>query len=152
MRAPLLGRMAAFAAAAALSCGAALAQSPADSPAGLWKTIDETTKQPKALVRIVENDGVLTGRIERILPPGKPDAKCEACDDERRDQPVQGMAILTGLRRQGEQWEGGRILDPTNGKNYQARIKLIEGGRKLELRGFIGTPMLGRTQVWVREQ
>ena len=139
-----------LAAAAALAVPAALAQGAA-SPVGLWKTIDDETKQAKSLIRIQEKDGALVGRVEKILTD-KPDAKCDKCTDERKDQPVQGMTILTGMTRSGEQWEGGRILDPNNGKVYRSQMKLVEGGRRLEVRGYIGTPLLGRTQVWLREE
>ena len=131
---------------------AAPAVAATDTPTGLWKTIDDETKQPRAFVRIVDEAGVLTGRIERILPPGKPDARCEQCTDERKGQPVLGMTILSGLRRNGDAWDGGRILDPSNGKTYQARVKLTDDGQRLDVRGFVGTPLLGRSQVWVREQ
>jgi len=122
------------------------------SPVGLWKSIDDDTKQPKSLVRIVERDGVLTGRIEKILTD-KPDAVCDKCSDERKDQPVQGMTIITGMKRAGEQWEGGKILDPNNGKVYSSLMRLIDGGRRLEVRGFVlGMPLLGRSQTWLREE
>ncbi|HQN13675.1 MAG TPA: DUF2147 domain-containing protein [Quisquiliibacterium sp.] len=121
------------------------------SPVGLWKTIDDETKQPKSLVRIVEKDGVLSGRVEKILSD-KADARCEKCTDERKDQPVQGMTIITGMKRNGEQWDGGKTLDPNNGKVYSSLMKLIDGGRRLELRGFIGTPLFGRSQIWLREE
>ncbi|HYF60584.1 MAG TPA: DUF2147 domain-containing protein [Burkholderiaceae bacterium] len=123
---------------------------PTDSPAGLWKNIDDQTKQPKALIRIAEQNGVLTGRIERILTD-RPDAVCDQCTDERKGKPIQGMTILSGLKKDGEEWTGGEILDPSNGKTYRARVKLADGGRKLDVRGYVGTPMLGRTQTWVRE-
>lgn len=129
---------------------AALAQN-LGSPVGLWKTIDDDTKEPKSLVRIVEKDGVLSGRVEKILSD-KADARCEKCTDERKDQPVQGMTIITGMKRNGEQWDGGKTLDPNNGKVYSSLMKLIDGGRRLELRGFIGTPLFGRSQIWLREE
>lgn len=143
--APLL--LAAFAFAGA---GAACAQD-LSSPVGLWKTVDDETKQPKSLVRIVEQDGALVGRIEKILTD-KPDARCDRCTDERKDQPVQGMTILTGMKPEGESWDGGRILDPSNGKVYRSRMNLLEGGRKLEVRGYIGAPLFGRSQTWLREE
>ncbi|RPH40268.1 MAG: DUF2147 domain-containing protein [Burkholderiales bacterium] len=144
-------RSAAFGAtlAASLFAPAALAQS-TDSPVGLWKSIDDETKQPKALIRIEEKAGALVGRIEKILTD-KPDAVCEKCTDARKDKPVQGMTILTGLKKDGDEWAGGEILDPNNGKLYKAKLKLAEAGRKLELRGYIGIPTLGRTQTWIRE-
>jgi uncharacterized protein (DUF2147 family) len=134
----------------ALAGTAAAAQGTA-SPVGLWKSVDDETKQAKSLVRIVEKDGVLSGRVEKILSD-KPDAKCGKCADERKDQPVQGMTIITGMRRNGEQWDGGKILDPNNGKVYSSLMKLQDGGRKLEVRGYIGAALFGRSQVWLREE
>jgi uncharacterized protein (DUF2147 family) len=122
----------------------------ASSPAGLWKSIDDVTGKPRALIRLLEHEGAIVGRIERILV-GQADARCERCTDERKDQPVQGMTILTGLRREGDRWSGGRILDPENGKTYSSQLRLLDEGRRLEMRGYIGTPMIGRTQVWHRE-
>jgi uncharacterized protein (DUF2147 family) len=124
---------------------------PTDTPVGLWQTIDDETRQPKALVRILEEGGQLVGRVEKILSD-RPDAVCEACTDARRGKPVQGMTILTGLRKDGQAWTGGEILDPKNGKVYQARATLADGGRKLDVRGFIGVALIGRTQTWIREQ
>ena len=141
------------AASALLVAGGASGQAPTGaSAAGLLKNIDDQTKEAKALIRITESpDGVLTGRIERILT-GNQDARCEQCTDDRKDKPVQGLTILQSLKKQGDEWAGGEILDPSNGKVYRARVKLVDGGAKLDVRGYIGTPMLGRTQVWVREQ
>lgn len=133
-----------------LAAPAALAQGNA-TPVGLWKSVDEETGQAKSLIRIVERDGVLSGRVEKILTD-KPDAKCDKCTDERKDQPVLGMTIITGMKRVGEQWEGGRILDPANGKVYSSLMKLIDAGRRLEVRGYLGVSLFGRSQVWLREE
>ena len=119
---------------------------------GLWRTIDDETKQPKALVRITESGGVLSGRIEKLFNPSKPDPVCEACTDDRKGRPIEGMTILTGLKPVGDGWEEGQILDPNNGKVYRAKARLAEGGRQLEVRGFIGIALFGRTQTWLREQ
>ena len=124
---------------------------PADSPVGLWKTIDEATKQPKAQIRISDQGGALVGRIEKILVPNAGDAVCDQCTDQRKDKPIQGMTILSGLKKEGQEWTGGEILDPNNGKVYKAMAKLADGGRKLEVRGFVGIPTIGRTQSWLRE-
>ena len=132
-----------------LAAAAACAQA---TPAGLWKTIDDETKTEKSLVRITDGGGVLTGKVEKILTD-KTDAKCVDCTDERKDQPVQGMTILRGIKPDaGEKgsWEGGEILDPNNGKIYKVLLKLVDGGKKLDVRGYIGMPMLGRTQTWHR--
>jgi uncharacterized protein (DUF2147 family) len=140
---------------AALSFGllaAPLAAQAQETPVGLWKTIDDETKKPRSLVRITEKDGVLTGKIEKILDPGKADAKCVDCTDARKDQPIQGMVILSGLKKFDAEWGEGQILDPNNGKIYKSKAKVIEGGKKLEVRGFLGIALLGRSQVWLREE
>lgn len=124
---------------------------PSASPVGLWKTIDDETKQAKSLVRIFEKDGALFGRVERILT-GQSGARCEKCTDERKDQPVQGMTIIAGMKKAGDQWEGGKILDPNNGKVYSSLMKLLDEGRKLEVRGYVGAALFGRSQVWLREE
>jgi uncharacterized protein (DUF2147 family) len=127
----------------------ALAQA---TPAGLWKTIDDETKAEKSLVRITDNGGVFTGKVEKILTD-KADAKCVECTDERKGQPVQGMTILRGIKPDANEkgtWVGGDILDPNNGKIYKVLIKLADGGKKLDVRGYVGMPMLGRTQTWLR--
>lgn len=124
------------------------------SPAGLWRTIDEHSGQAKGLIRIREVNGQYEGKIERIFPaPGDdPAPKCEKCDGARHNQPVLGMTFLWGLKKQGEEYQGGEILDPENGKTYRAKVKLVDGGRKLEVRGFIGVSLFGRSQVWLREE
>ena len=145
-------RSAAFGAAlAGLLAPAAASAQQLDSPVGLWKSIDDETKQAKALIRIVEQGGALIGRIEKVLTD-KADAVCDLCPDDRKGKPVQGMTILTGLKKDGDEWTGGEILDPNNGKLYRAKAKLADGGRKLDVRGFIGIALVGRTQTWLREQ
>ncbi|MBQ0946280.1 DUF2147 domain-containing protein [Ideonella sp. 4Y16] len=132
---------------ALLGASAAFAQA---TPAGLWKTIDDDGKTEKSLVRISESGGVYSGKIEKIFDPAKQNAVCDQCTDERKGQPVTGMQILRNLR-QGEDkgvWEGGEILDPNNGKTYRTRLKPIDGGKKLEMRGYIGP--FYRTQTWIR--
>ena len=124
------------------------------TPAGLWKTIDDGTRKEKSLVRIVEQNGVFMGRIERVLDPDAPkDAVCKECTDERKDKPVVGMTILRNIKVSGDDkatFEGGDILDPNNGKVYKVRLKVAPDNAKLDVRGYIGTPMIGRTQVWQR--
>jgi len=132
----------------------AAAAAPAqETPVGLWKTIDDENGQPKSLVRIVETRGVLSGRIEKLLDPDDaPDARCQRCTDERRDQPVVGLVILRNVRRGDTPgvWAGGDILDPDNGKVYQVRLSPARDGRQLEVRGYLGVPLLGRSQTWSR--
>lgn len=121
------------------------------SPVGTWNTIDDETKKPKSLVRITEKDGVISGTVEKIMDPAKQDSKCDDCaaDDPRKGKPVIGMTILTGLKKEGDNvYGGGQILDPKNGKTYKAKVTVIDGGKKLEMRGSI--LFIGRTQTWVR--
>ena len=138
-------RNAALALVLAAAAGTAAAQA---TPVGLWKTIDDETRQEKSYVRITEADGALTGRIEKVLDPARQDAKCEKCTDERKDKPVTGMTILRNAKANGDAWEGGDILDPNNGKVYRVRLRPEEGGRQLEVRGYIGP--FYRNQHWIR--
>jgi uncharacterized protein (DUF2147 family) len=121
------------------------------TPIGLWRSIDDKTGEAKAEIRIVDNAGTLSGRIEKSL---KKDAKptCEECRDERKGQPIQGLEIIRGAKKADGQdvWEQGRILDPENGKEYTLRLATIDGGQKLQVRGYIGP--FYRTQTWVRVQ
>ena len=136
----------------ALVAGVAFAQSA--SPAGLWKTIDDDTRKEKSLVRIVDTGGVFSGKVEKIIDPDAPkDAVCKECSDERKDQPIVGMTIIRNVKASGDDkavFSGGDILDPKNGKIYKVKLTLIDGGTKLDVRGFIGFSLLGRTQTWTR--
>jgi uncharacterized protein (DUF2147 family) len=91
--------------------------------------------------------------VEKIVDPAKQDSKCDECagDDPRKGKPVIGMTILTDLKKESDTvWSGGKILDPNNGKSYNAKVTVIDGGRKLEMRGSI--LFIGRTQTWVRAE
>ena len=126
--------------------GIAFAQA---TPVGLWKTIDDETKTEKSQVRITESGGALTGRIEKLLDPkSKQDATCDKCSDDRKDKPVVGLTIIRNAKANGEVWEGGDILDPNNGKVYKLRLKPVDGGKALEVRGYIGP--FYRNQTWIR--
>lgn len=124
----------------------------ADSPIGRWKTIDEKSGKAKSIVRIWEEKGKLRGKVESLFPiPGKdPDPVCDLCPDGKRGEKIRGMTILWDLVPAGEWWESGRILDPANGKVYRCRMRPMDSGAKLQVRGFIGVSMLGRSQIWLR--
>ena len=133
-----------------LAAGSAWAQI---TPVGLWKTIDDKTKTERALVRISESGGVLSGRLEKLLAAdAKPDAKCDKCEDDRKDKPIVGMEIVRGVKKAEAEntWDGGTILDSSEGKVYKVRMQPTDGGKKLDVRGYVGMPMLGRTQTWIR--
>jgi uncharacterized protein (DUF2147 family) len=135
-----------------LSAATAFAQM---TPVGLWKTISDKDGSVTSEVRIVEKDGVLSGKIERNLgAKAKPDDRCTACKDDRKDQLITGLEIVRGAKKVDgkDVWEGGTVVDPDEGKIYKLKMTPIEGGKKLEFRGFIGFALLGRTQVWVRAE
>lgn len=122
----------------------------ADSAVGTWKSIDDESHQAKALIQISEDaNGVLSGKIVKLLQ--HPDAVCDKCEGALKGKPDLGMTILWGLKPDSGHWSGGRILDPKSGKVYSAKMKLLDGGKKLEVRGFLGISMLGRSQVWERQ-
>ena len=124
-----------------------------NSAVGLWKTIDDETGKPKALVRITEENGALQGKIEKLFrgPNEEQNPKCGECKDSRKNQPLIGMTIVSGLKKDGDEYTGGEILDPAKGKVYKSKATLRDGGQRLEVRGYIGAPMFGRSQVWHRE-
>jgi uncharacterized protein (DUF2147 family) len=148
MRASGLVRPGLIAATLCAVMGLAVAQT---TPVGLWRTIDDETKTEKSLVRITESAGVLSGKIEKLADPAKANAVCDKCSDDRKDQPVVGMTIIRNVRLSDPGvWEGGEILDPNNGKLYRVRLRPTDGGKQLDVRGYIGAPLLGRTQTWIR--
>jgi uncharacterized protein (DUF2147 family) len=123
------------------------------TPVGVWHSIDDKTGNPKAQIRITDDGGVLSGRIEKLLRKGaNPDEKCIECKGERKDQPMVGLEIIRGAKTAPDKdaWEDGKILDPENGREYTLRLTPVEGGRKLDVRGSFGP--FGRTQTWVRVQ
>lgn len=139
-----------FAMGAMAIAGAVAAAAP--GPVGIWKTFDENTHQPQSLVQISENGGELQGKIVKILQ-SKTEAQplCQVCEGERKNQPIEGMVILWHLTRDGEVWDGGQILDPRNGKIYKAKLSLLDGGQHLDVRGYVGLPLAGRSQTWERQ-
>jgi uncharacterized protein (DUF2147 family) len=127
------------------------AQEISASPAGAWHTINDVDGKPRGIIVLSVEGGVLSGRIAGSLVPGEPPGKrCTACSGALKDQPLQDMEILSGLRWDGEAWSGGWVLDPDTGKRYRAAIRVAADGRSLTLRGYIGVALLGRTQRWVR--
>ena len=126
------------------------------TPVGLWKTIDDKDGTAKSEIRILESGGVVSGKIEKVLDPkAQADARCVECSDERKDQPIVGLELLRGLRKSDpgqDRWDGGTIVEPSSGKVYKVQLTPIDGGAKLEVRGYIGAPLFGRTQTWIRLQ
>jgi len=116
---------------------------------GKWKTIDDVTGKEKSYVEIYENNGKIYAKILELLTPGDENKICDLCEGENKDKPVKGMVVINGLLKDGDEWNGGTILDPKNGKIYKCYITL-ENDDKLKVRGYIGFSLLGRTQYWYR--
>ncbi len=123
------------------------------TPVGTWHTIDDETKEVKSEVQIVDNGGVLSGKVTKLLRKGaKQDSVCDKCTDDRKDKPVLGLEIIRGAKKVDgkDVWEDGKILDPEKGATYTLRLTPVDGGKKLDVRGSIFG--IGRTQTWVRVQ
>ena len=134
----------------AVTAASAMAQS---TPVGVWRNVDDKTGEVKAEISIAEANGALLGRIEKALgKDAKPGATCDECSDDRKGKPMVGLDIIRGGKKaEGKDvWEGGKILDPENGKEYRASFTPVDGGRKLEVRGYLGP--FWRTQTWNRVQ
>ena len=142
---------------AASACLAALAMGSPVLPAvptaaGLWEKIDQSGK-PAAWFRIIECGGVYVGRIVKIFPqPGEnpSDLRCTQCTGDQKNAPVLGIVLIKGMRRDGQSYEGGSILDPRDGSVYNALMQLSPDGRKLTVRGYIGLQILGQSEIWQR--
>ena len=121
------------------------------SPIGLWKTVDDKTGMPRAIVRIYAQDGIYFGRIERSFTPGAETRVCSVCTDERKNQPIIGLVIVRNMTKRDGVYGGGDILDPDTGAVYRCKFHLGKDGTVLVVRGFIGFSLLGRSQTWQRE-
>ncbi len=127
-----------------------------NSPVGYWKTMDDVTGKPKAIIQLWQNtDKTLSGRILKVFPhPGQDQiAICKACPGERHNQPLVGLVFLKNLKQNqtvSNHWMNGEILDPKNGKIYHSTLNLTNNGQKVNVRGYIGLPLFGRSQTWIR--
>jgi uncharacterized protein (DUF2147 family) len=121
------------------------------TPVGTWRSIDDATKEPKVEIVLSENNGVIVGKVIKLLrPSAKQDAVCTECTDDRKDKPLLGMEMIRGAKKvEGKNdWEGGTILDPESGKTYRLKLTPVNEGKELEVRGYIA--FFSRMQTWVR--
>lgn len=114
---------------------------------GKWRTIDDETKKPKAVVQITKNGNSYNGTIVALADGIE--NKCPACKPAK---PLIGLTVLKGLKEDGKEFTGGEIYDPKGGKTYKAKAELANGGNSLKVRGYLGVSLLGRTQTWQRVQ
>ena len=116
-----------------------------------WQTVDEKTGEKKAIVQLNDNGGKVSGKIIKVLNSKNAKANCEKCTGSLKDKPIEGLQILTGLSADGNnQWSSGKLVDPETGKIYSGKITLSDNGQSLKLRGYVGSPVFGRTQTWQR--
>ncbi|MDI9571018.1 MAG: DUF2147 domain-containing protein [Pseudomonadota bacterium] len=134
-----------------LCCSVSLALA-AGSPVGKWKTIDDETKKEKSIVEVYEAGGKIHGRIIQLLQEkdGGKSKLCTKCPGSDQNKPMLGLVFLKDLKADGDEYTGGTILDPNNGKVYKCKLEVVEGGDKMKVRGFLGVSLLGRTQIWHR--
>ena len=118
---------------------------------GLWKSFDDKGKAT-GYVRIHEVQGIYTGVIEKGLENEKQEEFCTACKGERKDQKLIGMTVMKNVKAKGDAFEGAEILDPFSGNTYRVKLTLKEAGKKMEVRGYVGVSLFGRTQVWTRAE
>ena len=120
-----------------------------NSVIGKWKTIDDETGKAKSIIDIYDKLGKIYGKVLDILEPQFKKSLCSNCTGSDKDQPILGMIVIKGLIKSGKEYNGGKILDPKNGKLYKCYITL-ENSDKLKVRGYIGISLFGRTQYWYR--
>ncbi|MBD8871619.1 DUF2147 domain-containing protein [Rhodanobacter sp. DHB23] len=142
-----------------LGAGAVSAADDTSTPVGTWKQVDDVTGKPTSILQITESNGELQARVLQVMNATPEDVardgnppKCTQCDGARKDQPIIGMTIMWGVSKDGDVWDGGRILDPKSGKTYKVKLTLKDAGRKLDVHGYIGFALLGRSQTWDRQQ
>ena len=115
---------------------------------GVWKTIDDETGDPKSYVKIYEKDGKAFGRVVKLLPAATTDV-CIDCPGDKNGKSLYDIDIIWDMEQDGDVWDDGEIVDPANGKVYSCKISL-DGNDKLDVRGYFGFSLFGRTQTWFR--
>jgi uncharacterized protein (DUF2147 family) len=140
--------------AAIVSLGAGTLVAPAAelTAAGLWEQVDENSGKAESWFKISERGGVYEGNVVKIFSkPGEDENwVCNKCEGSEKGAPVLGLTLIKGMQRNGLAYENGTIMDPRDGSVYRARMKLSSDGQKLEVRGYLGISLLGRSQVWNR--
>jgi uncharacterized protein (DUF2147 family) len=142
-----------FAIAAGLLLGTGSVFAATDTPVGTWRQIDDVSGKPKSIIQITDNNGVLEAKVQQVLiSEDGPHPVCKKCDGSRKDQPIEGMTIMWDVKKDDDIWDGGKILDPKSGTIYKVKLTLTDAGQKLDVHGYVGFAMLGRSQVWERIQ
>jgi len=116
---------------------------------GKWHSTNEETGKVDSVIEVYEKNGKAFAKVVEIKNPDRKNALCDLCKGENKNKPILGLNILTGLEKDDDEWSGGKILDPRNGKIYKCYIKLEEPN-KLKIRGYIGFALIGKTAFWIR--
>jgi uncharacterized protein (DUF2147 family) len=122
------------------------------TPVGVWKTIDDATHKPRGLIRLYEQDGEIFGKIEGSFDPKEAGEICHKCSGDRKGMPVMGLVIVRHMKKRGNEYSEGDILDPDTGWVYKCKFTLEPDGKTLNVRGFLGFSLLGRSQTWYRQE
>ncbi|WP_435979957.1 DUF2147 domain-containing protein [Psychrobacter sp. DM4] len=116
-----------------------------------WQTVDDKTGEKKAIIQLNESSGKVSGKIIKVMNTKDAKALCEKCPGSLKNKPVEGLQILSGLKANGNnQWSDGQLVDPETGKVYSGKLTLSDNGKSLKLRGYVGSPVFGRSQTWQR--
>jgi len=126
------------------------AQSNLDDITGQWKSIDDVTGRPKSIIEITKENGIYSGKVIHLINPSVPNPICKKCKGDLANKLIKGMVIIKNISKQKDSWSGGTILDPEKGKTYKVKFTLKKNRSKLKVRGYIGIPTIGRTQIWQR--
>ncbi|MEO7175025.1 MAG: DUF2147 domain-containing protein [Saprospiraceae bacterium] len=122
----------------------------AQSPVGIWKSIDDESGKEKSHVEIIEVKGKLYGKVIKLLDPNGR-TTCTSCPGKDKGKPIIGMQVMQNMVKVGDEWTDGTIIDPANGKEYSCTLWFEDGKpNMLKLRGYIGFSLFGRTQTWHR--
>ena len=116
-----------------------------------WQTIDDKTGEKKAIIQLNESNGKVSGKIIKVLNKEEAKAVCTKCPGSLKNKPIEGLQILSGLKADGNnKWSDGKLVDAESGKTYSGKLTLSDNGQSLDLRGYVGSPLFGRSQTWQR--
>jgi len=153
MKHPSKSKLPQFAFAACLLLSSAVAWAATDTPVGTWQQVDDQTGKVKSIIQITDDNGELQGKVLQVLISDTgPHPVCTKCEGAKKDQPIEGMTIMWGVHKDGDVWDGGKILDPKSGTVYKVKLSMSNGGQKLDVHGYVGFSLLGRSQIWIRQQ
>lgn len=118
---------------------------------GKWNSMNDDTGEIDSVIEVYKKDGKAYAKVIEIKDKERQNAVCDLCEGKNKNKPILGLNILTGLEKDGDEWSGGKIIDPRKGKIYKCYIEL-ENPNKLKIRGYVGFALIGRTAYWERAE